>query len=108
MKEVVLDLFTVLRNENDEIDEFGEILPAEASKMRLLNLVGTHDTSADYENETNNFNDDLDFRVSTKWIHDIIEKVQVKNIKDGHLNVFFDGEGEKDYYPNTIYNPSME
>lgn len=73
------------------------MLPAESSKMRLLNLVGTHDTSADYESETNNFNDDLDFRVSTKWIHDIIEKVQVKNVKDGHLNVFFDEEGEKNY-----------
>lgn len=98
VKEVVYDLFTVLRNENDEIDEFGDILPAEASKMRLVNLVGTHDATADYEtDEPSNWKDDLDFRVSTKWIHDIIEKVRVKNINGGHLNVYFDRAGEKDY-----------
>lgn len=104
VKEVVRDLFTVLRNENDGTDEFGEILPAELSKVRLINLVGTHDDTVDYyENEMSNWNDDMNFRsstkcrISTKWIHDIIENVRVKNVNGGHLNIYFDTEGEKDY-----------
>lgn len=97
VKEVVYDLFTVLRNENDGMDEFGELLPAESSRMRLINLIDTHDETIDYENETSDWRDDLDFRVSTHWIHDIIQKVPVKKANSGHLNLYYDKEGEETF-----------
>lgn len=88
VKKILHDFFTIISNEYDGHNFCNEALPAEMSKMRLINLVGTHNKDFDYADDAEDSNEDCDIIVKTDWITNIIKTVPIETNGE-HLNAFY-------------------
>lgn len=83
VRKIISDFFTLILNENDGFDEFGDNLPAEVAKKRLHSLCITHDANVDYADSSDSDNlesddpdKDLDYDADIKWLDEIIGRVK--------------------------------
>lgn len=83
-------------NEYDGSDEFGDPLPSEISRVRLINLVGTHNENTDYADDADELGEVLEVGANTELIDDIIKSVPIAKNGD-HLNLFYD-KGDQSLY----------
>lgn len=101
-RKIIRDLFTLILNEYDGLDDNGQPTPAEAAKKRLLALCRTHDDDESYGNDSANENDDentdknLDFNANSSWLDEIISSVDIR--KSGtHENLYYSPLDKKMY-----------
>lgn len=90
VKKILLDFFTIMLNEYDGVDDSNEPLPAEISRIRLMNLVGTHNADADYVDvdDSNEWNEESEIAPNSEWIDEIIKKVHIVTTGT-HLSLFY-------------------
>lgn len=96
VKKILYDFFTVIFNEYDGHNVFNEALPSETSKIRLVNLIGTHNEDFDYADDSEESSEICDIIVNTDWINNIIETVPIETNGE-HLNVFYNKSDSKMY-----------
>lgn len=86
---IITDLFTVILNEHDGVDDSNQQLPAEISKRRLLALCKTHDEN-EYEasTESESPNNDLDFNADSGWLSELVSKVPITS-SGSHENLYY-------------------
>lgn len=108
-RKIILDLFTVILNENDGFDEFGVASPSEEARKRLNALCSTHKASDDYASDSDNGDEvipitedgdiekDLNFNADSGWIDDVIKEVSFAKSENYHESVYFSGRDKEMY-----------
>lgn len=97
-RNIILDFFTVILNENDGDDELGVPLPSEKARIRLFTLCCTHNESDAYASDSDsdeNIAEEMNFNADLSWIDDIINEVPITKSETYHQNVFFSGTEKK-------------
>lgn len=97
-RNIILDFFTLILNENHGNDELGVELPAESAKKRLLSLISSHD-AIDYTDDVDGLESDdsdnnLNYDADVQWIEEIIRQVTRNESKSCHDNLYFSPDDE--------------